>query len=168
MGSSGRTRGWADGEQRVAHPVTGLDAEPLRGAAGELQHRRHRPPGTDHAVRHRLGAGLDAVNDAVGAYKEHVERDVGVVHPHAELARLVVVKQHALVVGQLGAKHQPDCLLLAGPRPPRRRWALPGRWTVRATAGRDAPSRPPARGARESRATKSRAAQWAAPLRILN
>ena len=54
------------------------------------------------------------MHDAVGANEHHVERDVGVLHPHCHLARLVVGEQHAGLFGQVRAEHQPALHLVDG------------------------------------------------------
>ena len=54
-------------------------------------------------------------NAAVAADKDHVERDVGVVHPEGYRPVLLEIEQHAVAVRQLLAEHEAaGALVLVG------------------------------------------------------
>ena len=62
--------------------------------------------GGNQAVRQRLGVLCDAHDAAVAANEDHVERDVGVVHPERDRLVVLEVEQHAVAFRQLLAEHQ--------------------------------------------------------------
>src|SRR5882672_12048118 len=64
-------------EQRMGHPVAGRDPVFLRRAGNHLQHALGEPARRDDFGRQRLGILRDPQDAAVGANKDHVERDVG-------------------------------------------------------------------------------------------
>src|SRR5215471_12354721 len=67
-------------EDRVPHPVARRDAELLGGAA---DHFAHRPTGGHERFRKRHRVLGDAQDAPVAADEDHVERDIGVLHPEA-------------------------------------------------------------------------------------
>src|ERR1700692_658821 len=85
-------------EERMADPVAGLDAVFLRGPRDDLQHPLGPPPRRDDPGRQRLGVFGDPQDPAVGADEDHVERDVGVLHPHRHFLLWGEVEQHPLPV----------------------------------------------------------------------
>src|SRR6478736_8190832 len=99
-------------EQRMGHPVAGRDPVFLRRAGNHLQHALGEPARRDDFGRQRLGILRDPQDAAVGADKDHVERDVGVLHPHRDLLLRRKIEQHAFAVGQLFPVHQPGFLRL--------------------------------------------------------
>src|SRR5216684_784858 len=90
----GRSR--AASENRMRHAVAGGEAELLGGAGDHLEHRAHRPAGGNERFRERHRVLGDAQDPPVGADEDHVERDVGVLHPEAGRLLLMKVEQHAL------------------------------------------------------------------------
>ena len=98
-------------ELRMTDDVSRCNAEPGCRSASDFEYGTDRPVRWNDAFRHRLGIGFDAVHDAIGTNEHHVERDVGVAHPHADFARVIVGKQHAFRVVQLGPEHKPKGLL---------------------------------------------------------
>src|SRR5262249_29878401 len=98
-------------EDRVPHPVARRDAELLGGAAEHFEHRAHRPAGGHERFRERHRVLSDAQDPSVSADEDHVERDVGVLHPEAGRLFLMEVEQHALPFRQLAAEHEPFRLL---------------------------------------------------------
>src|SRR3546814_14112689 len=66
----------------------------------------------------RFGDGVlcDAVDAAVAADEDHVERDQRVLHPEARDPGLGKGKEHAAVLRQFGAKHQRLALLFLAAR----------------------------------------------------
>lgn len=64
----------------------------------------------------RLGIRLDRDNSSLRIDKNHVERDIGVLHPKMQLSRRVEEKQHAAVGLQTLAKHQAALALSVGAR----------------------------------------------------
>src|SRR5262249_29284813 len=77
-------------EEAVLDVVAWLQAEALGGAAGKFKARPDITARGDDILRQWLGAGLDAVHRAVGADEHHVERNVGVAHPHGNFLRRVI------------------------------------------------------------------------------
>src|SRR6202035_3120316 len=64
--------------------VARCDSKLARRAADYFQHRPDRPPGGNEAVREWFGILRDAQNAAIRPDEDHVERDVGVVHPEGD------------------------------------------------------------------------------------
>src|SRR5262245_58989057 len=102
----------AAAEDRVPHPVARRDAELLGGAADDCEHRAHRPAGGHERFRERHRVLGDAQDAPVAADEDHVERDIGVLHPEAGRLFLMEVEQHALPFRQLAAEHESFRLLL--------------------------------------------------------
>src|SRR5262249_37888716 len=102
----------AAAEDRVPHPVARRDAELLGGAADDFEHRAHRPAGGHERFRERHRVLGDAQDAPVAADEDHVERDIGVLHPEAGRLFLMEVEQHALPFRQLAAEHESFRLLL--------------------------------------------------------
>src|ERR1700730_16172608 len=99
-------RSLAFAEDRADHPVARLDAELACRPGDHFQYRAHRSAGWDEAVRFRLGAVFDAHDPTVAANEDHVERDIGVVHPERDRLVMLEIEQHALAFRQLLAEHQ--------------------------------------------------------------
>src|ERR1700683_2324773 len=55
-----------------------------------------RSAGREEAIRFRLGALFDAHDPAVAANENHIQRDVGIVHPERDRLVMLEVEQHAL------------------------------------------------------------------------
>src|SRR5262249_5239744 len=71
-------------EHGASDPVARRDTELARSAADDFQHGADRPARGNQAIRQRLGILRDPQDAAVGADEDHVERDVGVVHPERD------------------------------------------------------------------------------------
>src|SRR5581483_9239572 len=67
-----------------------------RRAAGDLEHRQNRASGWNDLGGQRLGVLGNARNGPVAPDEDHVERDVGVLHPEADFLLLVEIEEHAL------------------------------------------------------------------------
>ena len=95
-------------EKRSRDAVAGRDAELARSARDDLEDRPDWASRRDQLVRHRFCIFRNANDAPITGDENHVEGDVGVVHP--ELDRLVVVKieQHAATVRQFLTVHQPN------------------------------------------------------------
>src|ERR1700688_1044081 len=94
-------RSVASAEDRADNPVARLDAELACRAGDHFEHRAHRSAGRNEAIRFRLGALFDAHDPAVAANENHIERDVGIVHPERDRLVMLEVEQPALAVRQL-------------------------------------------------------------------
>src|SRR5580698_8023065 len=101
-----RARSLAFAEDRADDPVARLDAELARRPGDHFEHRAHRSAGRNEAIRFRLGALFDAHDPAVAANEDHIEGDVGIVHPERDRLVMLEVEQHALAFRQLLAEHQ--------------------------------------------------------------
>src|SRR5579885_106975 len=93
-------------EDWIRHLIPRRDAVLAGGAADHFQHSAHRAAGGNDRLRQRLGIFDDAQNTSVAADKNHVERNVGVLHPEAHVLLLPEVEQHALPLRQMLAEHQ--------------------------------------------------------------
>jgi hypothetical protein len=49
----------------------------------------------------------DAADSAVSVNEQHVERDIGVAHPHRDRLRVAEIEQHTAIVGQAFPEHEP-------------------------------------------------------------
>jgi len=90
-------------------PGTRFQAEPLGAAGIELQNVFDRPIAAvgradGDGARRRLG--VDFQQAAVAVEKEQVQRNIGVFHPERGRGSLRLNKEHAVIGGQAGAKHQ--------------------------------------------------------------
>ena len=103
------------GARLVVNTVT-LESEALHGAGGDLQHGLHGFLHADGLQGQRLGVLGHGGDGTVGANEEHVEGDVGVLHPHRNLLLRREVEQHAFAVGQLLPVHQSGGFLFLGRR----------------------------------------------------
>src|SRR5580700_1306452 len=90
------TRSVAFAEDRADDPVARLDAELVRRPGDHFEHRAHRGAGWNEAIRFRLGTLLDAHDPAVAANENHIQRNVGIVHPERDRLVMLEVEQHAL------------------------------------------------------------------------
>ena len=91
----------------VAHLVAGPQADLGGDAAVEFEHRRARTARGDRRLRQRLGAIDDPRHRAVAGDEDHVERDVGVLHPEGDRAVALELEQHAAIHRHEAAIHQP-------------------------------------------------------------
>src|SRR5665647_1402300 len=96
----------ARAKDRMRHPVARGDAELARGSRDDFQDATDRAARRDDARRKRLGILDNAQDSAVGADKDHVEGDVGILHPEADFLLVLEVEQHALPLGQFLPVHQ--------------------------------------------------------------
>ena len=88
-------------------PAAGLEADPPRGAGIDLEDRLHRLADGDRCGRigNRVLGDADDPAGAVG--EDHVERNLGILHPHGDLPRLAEIEQHAVIARHAVAEHQP-------------------------------------------------------------
>ncbi len=76
------------------------------GSPSQFKHALDRPPRGDHPQGMGFGFSFDAMNDTVRPDKNHIEGDIGVFHPHLNVAHFAEIKQHTPVFRQMAAKHQ--------------------------------------------------------------
>src|SRR5579884_435411 len=93
-------------ENRTYHPIPRRDPEPAGRAADHFEDRPHRPAGWDQAIRHRLGIFGDPQDASVTADKDHIERDIGVVHPERYRLLLMEIEEHTVTFWQLLTEHE--------------------------------------------------------------
>src|SRR3546814_17413217 len=100
------------------HLRTLVDAEPRRGSPREFKHRRHLAAA--HHRFERFGDSVfgDAVDAAVGADEDHVERDQRILHPETADSRLFERKHNPAILGQAGAEPQTAVMHGDGARAP--------------------------------------------------
>ena len=81
---------------------------PIRAAvpAVQLEHRDAGAAGGNDRLRQRLGVGGDARHRPVAGDEDHVERDIGVLHPEGDRRFAVELEQHAAVGRHEAAAHQ--------------------------------------------------------------
>jgi hypothetical protein len=94
-------------EPGMGDPVAGRNPELARGPRNDLEHAARRRAGGNDVVGFGFGVLGDAQYAAVAADEDHVERNVGVVHPHLDDLIGLELEQHALSFGQRPAEHQP-------------------------------------------------------------
>src|SRR5262245_13114745 len=99
-------------EDPVRHLVARLDPELAGGASDDLEHAPHRSARGNDARRQRLGILRNAQDAAVAANEDHIERHIGVLHPHRHFLIVLEIEQHAAPLGKLAAEHQPARALL--------------------------------------------------------
>ena len=101
-----RRAGSMSAEERSGHAIAGCYAELLDGARNHFQHAADRSAGRNEIIGKRFGV-LDNVQDAsVAGDKDHIQRDVGVVHPEGHRLIALEVEQHTLSLGQRFAEHE--------------------------------------------------------------
>src|SRR5437588_12053845 len=93
-------------EKRSGDAVTGGNAEFTRGPGDDLEHSPYRAARGDQIVGHRLGILRDTHDASVAGDENHVERNIGIVHPELDRLLLLEIEQHAAALGQLLAEHQ--------------------------------------------------------------
>ena len=93
-------------EGRMSTRWPGCKPEALGFATGDFQHRQRRFLAADDVERMRRGLFDDLLDAALRVDEHHVERDVGVLHPHAHWLRAFVHKQHAAHRGQRAHEHE--------------------------------------------------------------
>src|SRR5262249_7320956 len=103
-------------EDRVCHPVARCDTELSGGAGVDLEHRPHRSARGNERLRERDRVLRDAQDPSVATDEDHVERDIGILHPETGRLFLMKVEQHPLSFGELTPEHEPFGLLLRGGR----------------------------------------------------
>jgi hypothetical protein len=136
------------GKDRTLDAIACGNAELARGAGDHFQDGANRSARGNQPVRLRLGIFGNPHNAAVAGNEDHIERDVGVVHPEGDRLLLFEVEQHAVPFGQFLAKHQTaGSLRLCG-----RKLNAKG---VHAALGDDI-ERAPARGLRRESGEKGR------------
>jgi predicted aspartyl protease len=106
--------------------VADLQSQLRRLAAPDLQHRAHRLPGVERFERQRMRTRDDLDDRSLQANEDHVELDVGVLHPHGHDARRCQWKQHSLTGRQVAHEHQPLLLPGGGVGDPDVEMPLPG------------------------------------------
>lgn len=77
----------------------------------QLDHRPSRTIRGDRAFGQRLGVVRDGGDDALTIDENHIERDIGVLHPHGDRAVFAKGEQHPAIFRHVAAKHQPARLL---------------------------------------------------------
>ncbi len=100
----------------MRHPIAGNDAELSGRARHHFEHRAHRPAGVNQRLRMRYGILGDPVDAPVATDEDHVERDIGILHPEACRLLALEIEQHALSFRQLSPEHQSLRLLFRSDR----------------------------------------------------
>ena len=93
-------------ENRAFDVISRRNAEFARGTGDDFEHRTDRSAGRNEPIGERFGIFRDPHNAAVTGNEDHVERNVGVVHPEGDRLILLEVEQHAVPLGQFLAEHQ--------------------------------------------------------------
>jgi hypothetical protein len=93
-------------KNRAFDTISRRDAEFARGAGDDFQHRPDRSAGRNEPIGEWLGIFGNPHNAAVAGNKDHVERNVSVVHPKGDRLILQEVEQHTVTFGKFLAKHQ--------------------------------------------------------------
>jgi hypothetical protein len=93
-------------ENRAFDAISGRNAEFARRAGDDFEHRADRSAGGNEPIGERLGIFSNPHNTAVTGDEDHVERNVGVVHPEGDRLILQEVEQHAATLRQFLAEHQ--------------------------------------------------------------
>src|SRR5215813_5585241 len=94
-------------EDRRGNSVADRDAKFLRCPADNLENGSDGSVRRDEPCRQGLGVLGDAQDAAVAADENHVERNIGVLHPEADFLVPLEVKQHSPPFRQLLAVHEP-------------------------------------------------------------
>src|SRR5579871_2355275 len=97
-------------EQRVGYPIAGRDPVFLGCTTDYFEHALGQPSRRDDPGRERLRVLRNSQDPAIGPDEDHVERDVGVLHPHRHLLLRGKIEQHTLPLGKLLPVHQPGSL----------------------------------------------------------
>ena len=96
----------------MRHPIPRLQPD-LRGyPCVHFQHGEGGGAGGDGALRHGLRIGGHAGDSPVAADEDHVEGDIGVLHPHEHGLFGLEIEQHAPVGGHEAAEHEAARALL--------------------------------------------------------
>src|SRR5579863_1843690 len=93
-------------ENRVLDLIADFKVDARGDAAVDLEDRVNRPPGRDLPLRQRLRVGGDIHHHALARNEDHVQRDVGVLHPEGDWPLFLEVEQHAAIRGHVTAEHQ--------------------------------------------------------------
>ena len=96
----------AGAENRTLDAIARRNAELSRGAGDHFEHRTYRAARGNKTVRHGLGVFGNMRDAAIASDKDHVEGDVGVVHPEGDRLIALEIEQHALTLRQFLAEHQ--------------------------------------------------------------
>src|SRR5215813_6324910 len=83
------------------------NAKLTRCSTNNFKHRADRAARWNEPRRQRLSVLRNAKDTAVAADKDHVERDIGILHPETDFLFAVEVEQHSLPLGQFLSVHQP-------------------------------------------------------------
>jgi len=106
VGCSGSMPSVITAENRAFDAISRRNAEFARGAGDDFEHGADGSAGGNEPIGERFGIFRNSHNAAVTGNEDHVERNVGVVHPEGDRLILLEVEQHAVTLGQLFAKHQ--------------------------------------------------------------
>jgi hypothetical protein len=98
--------GMISDERLMNHALSGTQPEPPGFAPGKFQHRECRFLAANGVARMRRGLFDDLLDESVRVDEHHVERDVGVHHPHPDWPRAFVHKQHAAHRGEGPDEHE--------------------------------------------------------------
>src|SRR6266481_6837403 len=94
-------------EDRVTHPIAGMNAARGRLAAGQFQHGAYRSIRWLRAEIAGLGTLANIGDAPIGADEQHVQGDQGIFHPESDRLLIVEIKEHAVIGRQFDAEHQP-------------------------------------------------------------
>src|ERR1043166_4754845 len=103
-------------EPGMGDPVAGRNPELARGPGNDFEHTTRRRAGGNDVVGFRLRTFGYPQYASIAADENHVERNVGVVHPHLDDLIGLELEQHALAFRERAAEHQPAGPLFVGHR----------------------------------------------------
>src|SRR5882672_6573381 len=93
-------------ECRMHDALTGTDTQTPGLTTCDLQHRERGFVAANDVERMRRCVLDDLLNAAARVDENHIERDVGVLHPHVDWLRLLVHEQHAAQIRQRAHEHE--------------------------------------------------------------
>src|SRR5919198_983565 len=102
----------AAAKYRMPHAIARGEAEFLRRAADDLEHGPRRTAGADHPRGERFGILGNPQDPSVAADEDHVERNIGVLHPHRYFLLAHEVEQHPAAFRQFAPVHETAGALL--------------------------------------------------------
>ena len=96
--------------------VAGFETEAISATRSHFDDGEYLAVRGDDALGKWLGVFLDAMNGSILADENHVERKIGVLHPHRDRFLFLIEEDHPLIVAKNAPEHQAHIafLLLVG------------------------------------------------------
>ncbi len=88
------------------HPIARNNSELSARSTDNLQNSPDRPPRGYQPCRQWLGIFCNSQNASIGADEKHVERNVSILHPEADVLLAMEVEQHSAAFRQFLAVHK--------------------------------------------------------------